>query len=61
MRRFCKIVFERLPWSEGSNEYHKPYFPKKCVLENVTNLSHAISYFGPILSPFWPNKPLQVG
>jgi hypothetical protein len=35
-----------------SNEYHKPYFPKKCVLENVTNLSHAITYLMACFSSF---------
>lgn len=49
MRRFCKIV---RGWVKDSNEYHKPYFLKSSLFENVTNLSHAISYLMTRFSSF---------
>ena len=39
-------------WGMGSNEYHKPYFLKSSVFENVTNLSHAIPYLTTRFSSF---------
>jgi hypothetical protein len=43
------IVRERV---KDSNEYHKPYFLKSSLFENVTNLSHAIPYLMTRFSSF---------